>query len=143
MKMQSLKFFALLFACCLCTSLVAQTPVKSKAKATAKVNTTAVAKGVSAADQAAIKELFAGVDQSKYALKFGGKAVAGKRAVSMTDLTQVKRVTNPAEAAGYIVFVVEGDNVVYVLAVGKKDLTSVLGQEKTLKLNQIMAKYQR
>lgn len=101
------------------------------------------AKGVSAEDQAAIKALFAGVDESKYSLKFGGKAVSGKRAVGMKDLTQVKRVTNPAEAAGYIVLVVEGDNVVYVLAVGKKDLQSVLGQEKALKLNQIMSKYQR
>ena len=100
-------------------------------------------KGVSAADQAAIKALFAGVDETKYALHFGGKTVAGKRAVGMTDLKQVKRVTNPAEAAGYIILIVEGDNVIYVLAVGKKNLTSVLGVEKTTKLNQIMAKYQR
>jgi hypothetical protein len=106
-------------------------------------NDKTVKKGVSAADQKAIAELFKGVDQSKYRLQFNNKATTlGKRAVKMTDVEQVRKITNPGEAAGWIVFVVEGDDVIYVLAVGSSDLVSVLGKEKTLKLNQIMAKYQ-
>lgn len=102
----------------------------------------AKAKGISAADQTAIKELFKGVDPAKYRLQFNSRRdVVGKRAVKMEDIQQVKRVTNPAEAAGWIVFVVEGDDVIYVLAVGNSDLVSVIGKEKALKLNQIMAKY--
>ncbi len=101
-----------------------------------------VKKGVSAADQKAIAELFKGVDQSKYRLQFNNKSTTlGKRAVKMTDVEQVRKITNPGEAAGWIVFVVEGDDVIYVLAVGSSDLVSVLGKEKALKLNQIMAKY--
>jgi hypothetical protein len=106
-------------------------------------NDKTVKKGVTAADQKAIAELFKGVDQSKYRLQFNNKATTlGKRAVKMTDVEQVRKITNPGEAAGWIVFVVEGDDVIYVLAVGSSDLVSVLGKEKTLKLNQIMAKYQ-
>jgi hypothetical protein len=106
-------------------------------------NDKTVKKGVSAADQKAIAELFKGVDQSKYRLQFNNKGTTlGKRVVKMADVEQVRKITNPAEAAGWIVFIVEGDDVIYVLAVGSSDLVSVLGREKTLKLNQIMAKYQ-
>ncbi|MDX2248286.1 MAG: hypothetical protein SF052_16000 [Bacteroidia bacterium] len=110
--------------------------------ATAQRTTTTARKGISAADKAAIKEIFKGVDASKYRLQFNNKAeTLGNRTVAMKDLQQVKRITNPAEAAGWIVFVVEGDDVIYVLAVGNSDLVSVIGKEKALKLNNIMAKY--
>ncbi|MEZ4773988.1 MAG: hypothetical protein R3D00_12455 [Bacteroidia bacterium] len=110
---------------------------------TTKATTAATKKGISAADQKAIKEIFQGVDQSKYRLQFNNKTeTLGTRNVSMNDIRQVKKITNPGEAAGWIVFVVEGDDVVYVLAVGSSDLVSVIGKEKALKLNQIMAKYQ-
>lgn len=112
-------------------------------RTTTKATTAATKKGISAADQKAIKAIFEGVDQSKYRLQFNNKAeTLGTRNVAMNDVRQVKKITNPAEAAGWIVFVVEGDDVIYVLAVGNSDLVSVIGKEKALKLNQIMAKYQ-
>lgn len=102
----------------------------------------ATAKGVSAADQKAITELFKGVDPSKYRLQFNGKRTTlGQKTVRMQDIEQVRKFTNPVEAAGWIVFVVEGDDVIYVLAVGNSNLVSVLGREKAAKLNSIMAKY--
>lgn len=100
--------------------------------------------GVSAADQEAIAALFQGVDPSKYRLQFNNKAkTLGQRSIKMADVQQVRRVTNPAEAAGYIVFIIEGDDVIYVLAIGSSKLESVLGKQKTAQLNQIMAKYNR
>lgn len=99
--------------------------------------------GISKEDQAAIQELFKGVDKSKYRLQFnGGTQTVGTRKVAMKDLETVKKVRNPVESAGYIVLIVEGKDVVYVLAVGSKELTSVLGKEKVAKLNSIMTKYQ-
>ena len=99
--------------------------------------------GISAKDQAAIKAIFKDVDPSKYRLQFNSKRdVMGSKAVKMEDVRQVKKFTNPAEAAGWIVFVVEGDDVIYVLAVGNSDLVSVLGRQKAAQLNKIMAKYQ-
>ncbi|MCB0841296.1 MAG: hypothetical protein KDD99_31720, partial [Bacteroidetes bacterium] len=94
-------------------------------------------------DQAAIKAIFKDVDPSKYRLQFNSKRdMMGSKAVKMEDVRQVKKITNPAEAAGWIVFVVEGDDVIYVLAVGNSDLVSVLGRQKAAQLNKIMAKYQ-
>lgn len=101
-------------------------------------------KAISAADQRAIRALFKDVDQSKYRLQFNqGKRTLGTRKVEMQDMEQVKKFRNPAEAAGWIVLIVEGKDVIYVLAVGKSELESVLGKEKAAKLNQIMAKYAR
>ncbi|GEM_PF-3277098 len=99
---------------------------------------------ISTADQKAITALFKGVDATKYRLQFNdGKKAVGKRAVEMQDLEQVRKVTNPAETAGYIVLIVEGKDVIYVLAVGSSELTSVLGKTKVAQLNKIMAKYGR
>ena len=112
--------------------------------ATAQRGKTTARSGVSAADQQAIADLFKGVDPSKYRLQFNNKSkTLGQRSVQMTDIQQVRRITNPAEAAGWIVFVVEGDDVIYVLAVGNSDLVSVLGKQKAAQLNQIMAKYKQ
>lgn len=112
----------------------------SPKKSATKARTTKT--GVSSADQKAIQEIFKDVDPSKYRLQFNNKKnVYGRHKVEMADVQQIKRVTNPVEAAGWIVFVVEGDDVIYVLAVGSSDLVSVIGREKAQKLNTIMAKY--
>lgn len=104
----------------------------------------ATTNGISAADQKAIRDIFRGVSSSKYRLQFnGGRTTYGSQKVSMTDVQQVKRVTNPVGSAGYIVLIVEGKDVIYVLAVGSSELTSVIGKEKAQRLNQIMAKYRR
>lgn len=101
-------------------------------------------KAISAADQKAIRALFKDVDPSKYRLQFNqGKQVLGARKVEMQDVEQVKKYRNPAEAAGWIILIVEGDDVIYVLAIGNSELTNVLGKERAAKLNQIMAKYAR
>lgn len=99
-------------------------------------------KKISAEDKAAIKALFKGVSPSKYRLQFdNNKDVAGTKRVTMAQLKQINRRVNPSETAGYILLIVEGDNVVYVLAVGKKTLDNVLGAEKARKLGAILAKY--
>ncbi|MDX1942356.1 MAG: hypothetical protein SFU99_17460 [Saprospiraceae bacterium] len=136
MKLTLLKILGLFIVLLFCT------PQNAFAQRT---KTTAVdSVKISAADQKAITALFKGVDASKYRLQFNNKkTVVGKRSVKMEDLEQVRKVTNPAEAAGWIVFVVEGDDVIYVLAVGNSELVSVLGREKAAQLNKIMAKYKR
>jgi hypothetical protein len=97
---------------------------------------------ISPADQRAIEALFKGVDQSKYHLQFeNGKRTIGTKKVEMSELEQVKKIRNPGEAAGWIILIVEGNDVIYVLAVGGSELESVLGKEKAAKLNQIVAKY--
>ena len=100
--------------------------------------------GISAADKAAIVKLFEGVDPNKYQLRFnGGREVYGRKRVAMNDLTQVSRSRSPGDR-GWIVFVVEGDDVVYVLAVGSSDdLTSTLGNQKAGQLKSILSKYNR
>jgi len=99
-------------------------------------------KQISTEDKAAIKALFKGVSPSKYRLQFdNGKDVAGSKRVTMSQLKQIRRGINPGETAGYILLIVEGDNVVYVLAVGKKTLDNVLGAEKAKRLGAILAKY--
>lgn len=129
--------FLFLFLCFFALSANAQRPSTSPKANNARKS------GVSAQDQKAIEEIFKDVDQSKYRLQFNdAKNVYGKRKVELADVNQIKRVTNPVEAAGWIVFVVEGDDVIYVLAVGNSDLVSVIGKEKTQRLNTIMAKYQ-
>ena len=72
-----------------------------KPAATEKSTTTAQnRKPISAADKKAIKEIFKGVDSSKYRLQFnGGKEVVGSKRVSMRQLEQVRKITNPGEAA--------------------------------------------
>jgi len=104
-------------------------------------------KRISAKDRQAIEALFKGVDPGKYRLQFynGERRKAsqlGRLNYKMNDLQRVQRITNPVDAVGWIVFVVEGDDVIYVLAVGSDKLKSVLGAQKVQRLNTIMAKYQ-
>lgn len=103
-------------------------------------------KRISEKDRKAIMALFKDVDPSKYKLQFynGERKTAsnvGRLKYSMNDLKRVQRLTNPVNAVGWIVFVVEGDDVIYVLAVGSDKLKSVLGAQKVQRLNAIMAKY--
>jgi hypothetical protein len=103
------------------------------------------AKAISEADKKEIVQLFDGVDKSKYRLQFNnGKEVYGSRKVSMRELQQVKKVRNPMGEHGYVVLIVSDDGIVYIVAVSKgSKLESVLGKEKTQKLNAIMSKYAR
>lgn len=127
-------------------SLSAQRPVAKKNTSTTELKRDVDKKRISDADRKAIIELFKGVDQSKYQLQFyngerRSPAKYGRLSYKMNDLQRVKRITNPVDAVGWIVFVVEGDDVIYVLAVGSDKLKSVLGAEKARRLNAIMAKY--
>ncbi len=104
-------------------------------------------KRISEKDRKAIVSLFRGVPSSEYRLQFynGERKRAskyGRLRYNMNDLKRVQRLTNPIDEVGWIVFVVEGDDVIYVLAVGSDKLKSVLGAEKAARLNSIMAKYQ-
>ena len=122
-----------------------QRPVVSQPGAiTRQSPTVSQPSGISAADKAAIVKLFEGVDPNKYQLRFnGGREVYGRKRVAMNDLTQVSRSKSPGDR-GWIVFVVEGDDVVYVLAVGSsEDLTSTLGNQKAGQLKSILSKYNR
>jgi len=155
MRPQFSKLFAGITALLLCVSVqVFAQPAKMNRTAIAqpaKMNRTEIAQvakanrtAISPDDQKAITALFTDVDKSKYRLQFNnGQEAVGAKRVSMADLKQGKKVTNPGEAAGYVVLVTEGNDVVYVLAVGKKDLTTVLGEERAAKLSAIMSKYAR
>lgn len=121
-----------------------KSPVKTQSGA--KVKQDVAQKRISDKDRKAIQSLFRGVAPDKYRLQFynGERRRAskyGRLSYKMNDLKRVQRLTNPVNAAGWIVFVIEGDDVVYVLAVGSDKLKSVLGAQKAKRLNSIMAKY--
>jgi hypothetical protein len=103
-------------------------------------------KPITAEDQQALVELFKGVDPSKYRLQFNeGNRVLGNKNLGMNDIEQVKKIRNPA-SAGYFTFIASGrgaKEVVYIYSTEPSGLQSMLGREKTAKLNQIMAKYAR
>ncbi len=134
----------LLLAFTVCLS--AQRPV-TKSTSPTTIKKEVEKKRISDADRKAIIELFKGVDQSKYQLQFyNGERKSpskyGRLSYQMEDLQRVKRITNPVDAVGWIVFALEGDDVVYLLAVGSDKLKNVLGAAKVKRLNAIMAKYQ-
>lgn len=118
----------------------------SKTKSSTELKQDVQKKRISERDRRAIIGLFKGVDPSKYRLQFyngerRNTSKVGRLKYSMNDLKRVQRLTNPVDAVGWIVFVVEGDDVIYVLAVGSDKLKSVLGAQKVRRLNAIMAKY--
>ena len=104
-------------------------------------------KPISAEDQQAIAELFKGVDPSKYRLQFNeGNRVLGNKSVGMNDIEQVKKIRTPTNATGYFTFIASGrgaKEVVYIYSTEPSGLVSLLGREKTARLDQIMAKYAR
>jgi hypothetical protein len=95
------------------------------------------------ADKAAIKEIFKDVDPNLYRLEFdGGKDVMGNKKITPSEITQIRKARNPLDEVGYIVLMVRDDGCIFILAATKGGkLESVLGQEKALRLKQIMAKY--
>ncbi|MEL7122055.1 MAG: hypothetical protein AAFO07_21590 [Bacteroidota bacterium] len=127
-------------------SVNAQKPVSKSKANTAKLKQDVEKMRISEADRKAIIGLFKGVDQSKYKLQFynGERKSAskyGRLNYKMNDLQRVAKVSNSVGAAGYIVLIVEGDDVIYVLAVGSGKLKNVLGAQKAARLDKIMAKY--
>jgi len=104
----------------------------------------AQAQGIAAGDKAAIKKIFRGVDPKLYRIEFNnGREVLGKKVLKLQDLEQVKRMVNPGEKAGWIVLCVEGNGVIYFLAVSGSKWESILGAQKAQQLAAITAKYQR
>ena len=100
---------------------------------------------VSAQDKAEIVEIFEGVDPSLYRLQFdGGRETFGTAKISMRDIRQTTRFTNPLDEHGWIVFVVEtkSQDVIYVLAASGKDLTSVLGAQKVSQLKTLSTQFE-
>ena len=65
-----------------------RTNTKIEASKNLKMKPTTISK----TDQASIKELFAGVDENLYILKFDGKVVAGKKKVDMANLRQTGKI---------------------------------------------------
>jgi hypothetical protein len=111
--------------------LISQTSVKAQ-------------KPISAEDKKAIVALFKDADPTMYRLQFNeGKEVYGKRQIKMDELEQIKKVRNPAGENGYVVLAVKDDGIMFIFAATKGKVESLLGREKTAKLNTIMAKYQR
>ena len=131
-----------LFLRLLCLSAIMCMSSMVQAQKSKSLKRTTSKKAMTRADQNAVAALFKDVDPKKYKLQFNDKrSTYGNLRVRMRDVQRLKRRVNPVEAAGWIVFVVEGDDVIYVLAVGNSKVESLLGKEKTKKLNSIMAKY--
>jgi hypothetical protein len=104
-------------------------------------------KRISAEDKAAIKEIFKGVNPSKYRLEFdGGKDTMGSKKVSMADIKQVQSVEHPSgNDAARVVFIAKDRGVMFCfkVTVNRRVLEGQLGKEKLARLDQIMAKYSR
>ena len=123
-----------------------QRTTNPKIESASKLKKEVDGKRISEKDRKAIINLFKDVDPKKYRLQFynGEKRKAskyGRLSYRMNDLKRVQKLSNPVNAVGWIVFVVEGDDVIYVLAVGSDKVKNVLGAAKTKRLNAIMAKY--
>ena len=100
---------------------------------------------ISEADKAEIKDIFKGVDPNRYRLEFnGGKEVIGTKKISMSQLSQVRKMRSKGEETAEVLLATRDGGVMYVLVVSRptvEDLRGILGQEKVLRLNQITAKY--
>lgn len=101
-------------------------------------------KGISAADKAAIKALFKGADPSTYRLEFdGGRDTMGTKKLTMADVLQLQKVSDPSERIGYVEFIVRDSGVMYIwrATTNRKVLEGQLGLERVARLDQIVAKY--
>jgi hypothetical protein len=135
--------------CCL-TSLAAaqappaQTTAKPPAAPASKAKEVAAKPRLSAPDKKAIVELFKDVDPSKYRLEFdNGREVYGTKKIEMADLQQIKRVTKPSEASGYLIDIEVTTVILVRTRADQSELVKVLGEERTKRLNQILNKYAR
>jgi|SRR5688572_10772952 len=100
-------------------------------------------KTISAEDKRIIISMFKGVDGSLYRLKFNDE-VYGSKKIEMRDLEQVKRVSDPLDAQGWVVISHSDLGIMSFVAVTRgsgTSLVSVLGKEKAAKLTAIMSKY--
>jgi hypothetical protein len=101
-------------------------------------------RAVSKEDQKEIIALFKDVDPSAYRLQFNqGQEVYGKRQIQMSELEQIRKIRKPGGENGYIVFGTKDEGIMLIFAVTKGKVESLLGKEKIVKLNTILAKYQR
>jgi hypothetical protein len=94
---------------------------------------------ISAADKAAIKELFKGVDPSTYRLEFdGGKDTMGSKKLTLASVKQAGRT-----GVGTGAFLVDDDVMICHKGTAPwKVIEGQLGKEKVQRLNTIIAKYQ-
>lgn len=98
---------------------------------------------VSEADKRKIINLLKDVDPAEYRLVFNkGREVYGEKPIQMNELKQLSKNTSSATKSAWIIFVVSGDDVIYVFAVGEARVKSLLGQQKLNALEAIAAKYQ-
>ena len=105
----------------------------------------AAPKKISAEDKAAIKEIFKGIDPSKYRLEFdGGKDVMGSKKVTMARIKQIEKGGTP-DSNNWVILATQDKGVVHIFAVSgsARVLQGVLGKEKLARLQQIEAKYAR
>ena len=95
-------------------------------------------KQISAADKAAIKEIFKGADEKNYRVQFdGGKDTMGSKRLTMADVKQAGK-TGPGTGA----YLVDDDIMIcYKGTVPHNVFEGQLGKEKVQRLNTIMAKY--
>ncbi|MFN2621280.1 MAG: hypothetical protein ABR611_00395 [Chthoniobacterales bacterium] len=105
-----------------------------------KATTYTKTKHISAADKAAIKELFKGADAKNYRIEFDrGRDTMGAKKLTMASVKQAGRT-----GAGTGAFLVDDDIMIcWKGTVPFKEFEGQLGKEKIQRLNTIMAKYQQ
>lgn len=109
-----------------------------------QASTTTNQKQISAAEKAAIKELFKGADPSTYRLEFdGGRDTMGTKKLTMADVQQMQKTGDPGGNVGRVVFIAKDSGVMYIFkaTTARKTLEGQLGRERVARLDQIMAKY--
>jgi hypothetical protein len=104
-----------------------------------QASTTTNQKRISAADKAAIKEIFRGADANNYRIQFdGGKDTMGSKKLTLASVKQAGRT-----GVGTGVFLVDDDIMIcWKGTVPWNVFEGQLGKEKVQRLNTIMAKYQ-
>ncbi|MEN3368262.1 MAG: hypothetical protein V7609_405 [Verrucomicrobiota bacterium] len=114
-------------------------------KSSDQASTTTNLKRVSAADKAAIKELFKGADPSTYRLEFdGGRDTMGTKKLTLADVQQLQKTSDPSARVGYVEFISRDCGVLYIwrATINRKVLEGQLGLERVARLDRIIAKYQ-
>jgi hypothetical protein len=96
-------------------------------------------KHVSAADKAAIKEIFKGADAKNYRIWFdGGKDTMGSKKLTLADVKQAGKT-----GIGTGAILLDDDiGICYKGTVPWRVIEGQLGKEKVLRLNTIIARYQ-
>jgi hypothetical protein len=104
-----------------------------------QTSTTTGPKRISAADKAAIKEIFRGADANNYRISFdGGKDTMGSKKLTLASVKQAGRT-----GVGTGAFLVDDDIMIcYKGTVPWKVFEGQLGLEKVQRLNKIITKYQ-